>query len=233
MFEVASQPVTNPAPPPEPAPPTASVPPPSPEIDNPVDAALKKLDNGQVAFNTPEHMRVGRSQTVQAVLSETLASAALMSQVTAPGAKEVAPLKVAQLMRATLSGGAFDIAQANSQQQLTSRDDVTTWTWTVTPKFSGKQVLALSFDAVLAVGGDNEPRTLRTFTHDIDVEIAWPETAGEWFTWFKNLFDNASWLWASILVPVAGWLGHHFFRRRKRREKAARLRMAARRPPAR
>jgi hypothetical protein len=70
----------------------------------------------------------------------------------------------------------------------------------------GTQYLILSFDAVLTVDGKDGTRNINTFRRSIQVEVAWPETPSEWLEWFKKLFENVSWLWATILVPAGLWI---------------------------
>ena len=113
-------------------------------------------------------------------------------------------------MAATLTGGAaFDISPSGPQIQWISQKEVTTWTWDVTPKTSGTQYLILSFDALITVNGKDGTRNVNTLKRKIEVEVGWPQTAGEWFELAKKWLANLTWVWASILVPAAvfavGW----------------------------
>src|SRR6266496_1907910 len=181
---------------------------------SPLDAALEKLIAGNVAFNTPDRMRVGKSQIIEAKLAVRIPPDVLTTQLTEAGKKESASLSVADRMSASLfGGGAFDVSPSGPQQQLISRQQVTSWTWDVTPKQTGTQYLILSFDAVLTVDGKDGTRNINTFKRSIEVEVGWPETPGEWLEWFKGLFDNISWLWATILVPVGLWIWNRFRKR--------------------
>jgi hypothetical protein len=99
------------------------------------------------------------------------------------GAKESASIKVADRMAATLfGGGAFDVSPSGPQQQFISKEQVTTWTWVVTPKQSGTQVLILSFEALLTIDGKDGTRNINTFTRKIEIDVPWPSTPSEWFT---------------------------------------------------
>jgi hypothetical protein len=152
----------------------------------------------------------GIDEIIEAKLSVNLPAEDLIQQLSEAGKKESARIQVADRMSATLSGGgAFDVSPAGAQQQFISRQQVTTWAWEVTPKQVGTQYLILSFDAVLTVDGREGTRNIRTFTRPIQVEVAWPETSGEWFEWFKSWFENISWLWATILLPVGYWAWRH------------------------
>jgi hypothetical protein len=174
---------------------------------SPLDESLQKLIAGNVAFNTPEQMSVGKSKIIEAKLSVNLPPHSLVAQFSEAGKKESAGLSVADRMSATLSGGgAFDVSPSGPQQQLISRQQVTTWTWEVTPKQVGSQYLILSFDAVLTIDGKDGIRNINTFKRSIQVEVGWPQSPSEWLEWFKHLFENVSWLWATILLPVGVWI---------------------------
>jgi hypothetical protein len=114
-------------------------------------------------------------------------------------------------MAATLNGGgAFDVSPPGPQQQLISKEQVTTWTWVVTPKQSGIQFLILSLDAVLNVDGKDGTRNINTFKRKIEIKVPWPETPSEWVTLLKKWFEDISWLWATILVAPGLWLLNKF-----------------------
>jgi hypothetical protein len=156
-------------------------------------------------------MSIGKSQVIEAKLSVKLPVTELMDQLTEAGKKESSAIKVADRMSASLSGGgAFDVSPSGPQEQLISQNEVTTWTWDVTPKQAGTQRLLLSFDAVFLIDGKAGNRNINTFKRKIEVQVAWPETASEWLDYFKKLFEEASWLWASILVPLGVWIWARF-----------------------
>ncbi len=120
----------------------------SPAGGSPLDAALERLVSGNIAFNTPDRIPLGKSKIIEAKLSINLPPKVLLDQLGEAGAKESASIKVADRMIATLTGGgAFDVSPSGPQQQLISNQQVTTWTWVVTPKQPGSQFLILSFDA--------------------------------------------------------------------------------------
>jgi hypothetical protein len=196
-------------------PPTAPV----PAVPSPLDKALEELIAGNVAFNTPRHMQLGRSRVIQAKLFPNIAPDILIAQLTEAGRRESAGFLVADRMSATLyDGGAFDISPSGPQQQFISHQQVTTWTWAVTPKQVGRHDLILSFDAVIRVADKDGTRTVNTFKHPIKIEIPWPETFAEWLEWFKKTFENLSWLWVTILLPVGLWIWNRYRMRGPRPE---------------
>jgi hypothetical protein len=182
-----------------------------PPDQSPLDAALEKLVSGNIAFNTPDRIPLGKSRVIEAKLSTNVPPNVLLTQLSEAGAKESASIKVSDRMTATLiGGGAFDVLPSGPQQQFISKKEVTTWTWVVTPKQGGTQFLMLSFDAVLSVDGKDGMRTINTFKRKIQIDVPWPETPSEWFVLLKNWFENVSWFWLTILVPVGLWLWNKF-----------------------
>jgi tetratricopeptide (TPR) repeat protein len=181
---------------------------------SPLDAALRKLLAGHVAFNNPERMKLGHPQIIEAKLSTTMSAVQLIAELTEAGKKESANLQVADRMSATLSGGnAFDISPFGPQTQWISQQETTTWTWQAVPKTTGTQFLILSFDAIISIDGKEGTRNVNTLKKQIEVEVGTPETLGEWFDLIRTWSENISWLWATVLVPISllviGWWRNH------------------------
>lgn len=110
-------------------------------------------------------------------------------------------------MAATLVGGsAFDVSPSGPKEQWISDQEPTEWDWQVSPKSVGEQVLILSFDAVISLNDKEDRRTINTFKHRIRVDVAWPQTAGEWLEFIKTTGENVSWIWATLLIPIGGGL---------------------------
>ena len=110
-------------------------------------------------------------------------------------------------MTATLTGGgAFDISPSGPQTQFVTISGVTPWAFEVTPKQTGAQVLTLAFDAIITVDNKEGPKRVNTLTRKILVEVGWPETPTEWLEAGRKWFENANWLWLTILVPIGGFV---------------------------
>jgi hypothetical protein len=168
---------------------------------------MEKLHKGHVAFNTPEKMQIGKTKTVQVALGVDESLPDLKSQITAEGKIEAAELGVAAKMTAMLTGGgAFDISPSGPQAQFVTEKGVTPWAFDITPKQTGSQELTLTMDAIFIVNGNEGVRRVNTLTRKILVEVGWPETPAEWFEASKKWFENVSWLWLSVLVPICGFL---------------------------
>jgi hypothetical protein len=80
------------------------------------------------------------------------------------------------------------------------------WNWEIHPKEQGQHRLHLTLTALLETDGRSTPRAIRTFSKNIEVNVTTTQQIG---IFVKN---NWQWLWAAILVPIAGWL----WKRRKK-----------------
>jgi hypothetical protein len=170
-----------------------------------LDRQLELLKDGNVAFNVPEDAKVAKAAPIEAKVHPTLPATELIKQVEQSGRVDTAPLKISDRMIATLTGGAaFDVSSCSPVEQAVADRETTTWCWVITPKIGGKQVLVLSFDAVMSISGQDSKRSIKTFTRRIDVDVGWPETLGEWLELAKKTGENISYLWAGILVPIGG-----------------------------
>jgi hypothetical protein len=170
-----------------------------------LDKALERLRSGNVAFNTPDEARVGKQFIVEAKLSSRLTKEEIQVLIDEPGKREVAALRIADRMLATLAGGsAFEISPSGPKEQWISENETTDWVWEVTPKTVGEQTLLLSFDAVITLDGKEDKRTINTFKRRINVDVGWPQTVGEWLELTKKTGENVSWIWATLLIPIGG-----------------------------
>lgn len=171
-----------------------------------VDQALARLQSANMAFNAPDHARVGKPVVIEAKLSTRLSQEEIKVSIEEAGTIKTATLKVSDRMVATLVGGeAFDVSPPGPQEQWISDAEPTGWTWQVTPKLVGEdQLLLLTFDALISVNGKEDKRTINTLKAHINVDVGWPETVGEWLDLIKKTGENLSWIWASLLVPLGG-----------------------------
>jgi hypothetical protein len=130
----------------------------------------------------------------------------LKQSIVEEGERVGASIKVSDRMEARLSGYMFQITAITPEVQAVSKTQQTEWKWEVHPKKEGTHKLHLTLTALLEIDGRSTPRAIRTFDKVIEVNV----TATQKFClFFKN---NWQWLWAAILLPVAGWL----WKRRKK-----------------
>jgi hypothetical protein len=187
---------------PRPAPDGAGAPPsPAPssahELLDEIDRYLNRLDPGSIAFNAPDRMQAGDVAEIRLLLSPDLTVAALQEQLQGlPGVVQGAVIKVAPRMEATLTGQNFTITAVTPSTQAVARNETTEWRWDVSAHSAGEHRLHLVLNATI----EGTSRTLRTFDRTIVVDV----TLGQQISAFAR--DNWEWLWATVLVPVAGWV---------------------------
>lgn len=166
-----------------------------------VDEAMRRLVDANVAFNSPPRARLGKDLEIVAKISAKLPKETLAREVDELGTPKVVPLKVSDRVAATLSGGsAFDISPAGPQEQAVSENELTTWSWKVTPKAAGEQMLTLTFDAYIQLQGKDVKRTVRTLTQKISVDVGWPESVSEWLEFIKKQLETANGIWVALLA---------------------------------
>lgn len=76
--------------------------------------------------------------------------------------------KIAERIKASLIGSAFEIELISADTQLLSRDAPNVWRWKVTPREAGPQ--SLIFELYALEGEDARP--LRTYRDDVEVSIS-------------------------------------------------------------
>ncbi|HYG11587.1 MAG TPA: hypothetical protein VD835_16690, partial [Pyrinomonadaceae bacterium] len=185
-----------------------------------VDAYLDSLPLGEVAFNTPEKMRLGQTVNVELKLGGAHLVGQLEELIKEEGRVETHRVKVASVMEARLVGTGFEIATATPPEQVVSESKPTEWEWQVKATREGTQRLHLTLNAVVFVDGKERRRKTETFKKDILVEV----TPGSRIAAF--FYDNVGWIVPVLLLPFIGKLGLHL-------RKVLRRRGAPPAPPAR
>lgn len=165
-----------------------------------VDNLLDKLEDGVIAFNAPSKINFKDSFQIQLLLTITETVEKLKKYIAEEGKKIVVSIRVSDLMEARLTGYMFQIAAITSEIPAVSKNQKTEWKWEIHPKKEGTHSLHLTLTALFDLNGNLARRTIRTFDENIEVYV----TKTQKFTnFFKN---NWKWLWASILVPIVGWI---------------------------
>jgi len=171
-----------------------------------VDSILESLRIGTIAFNAPAAMNINDTVPIQLLLSLSGTPEQLKAALSAGGSAEAARIRVCDRMEARLTGPDFAITAVTPEVQAISAKATTEWKWDVKPESEGSHVLHLTLSVLLQVGDSETPRAIRTFDKMIVVEVTWKQKA------LAFLRGYWQWLWAAILVPLAGWL----WKRRKR-----------------
>ena len=180
-------------------PPIAKSPPPSSPLES-VDRILASMDWANIAFNSPQKINLVETAQIQLLLSLQKPMDELRAAITAAGAREGARVRVSNRMEARLSGTNFQIIAITTEEQAVGSMDTVEWKWEIKPTASGRHSLHLTLTALFSVDGAATRRAVRTFDRTIEVEV----TAGQWASEF--LGKNWQWLWAALLLPMAGWL---------------------------
>jgi hypothetical protein len=165
-----------------------------------IDKILEQMRNGNIAFNTPQRMGIQDSATIQLKLGLNTEISDLKRLIKSEGLKEGFDIRVADRMEARLTGQNFTITAITPEVQAISGNEITSWSWEVKPRSKGKQYLHLTLTALIGVNGNSTPRTIRTFDKAIDVEITQAQQLESF------IGENWQWLWATLLVPIAGWI---------------------------
>lgn len=191
-------PIDRPAPsPPASGGETPAPPPSAHQLLDEIDRYLNQLDPGSIAFNAPERMLAGKAEEIRLLLSPDLTVAALEQQLQGlPGVVQGAVVRIAPRMEASLTGQNFTITSITPSIQAVARNETTEWRWEVSADSAGAHRLHLVLNATI----DGTSRTLRTFDRTIVVDV----TVGQQISGFVS--GNWQWLWATVLVPVAGWV---------------------------
>ena len=130
------------------------------------------------------------------------------------GPVQEAPLKVSEIMTVTLVGDddAFLVQPIGEAEQVIAGKPYGEWKWHVTPLKSGNQKLTLIAVAkILLEGRGEKPFYDKTLERPIIVHV------DRWFTVKNFIANNWQWLWAVVVVPLAGLL----WRVRRKRTRTA------------
>lgn len=142
-----------------------------------VDAALTKLDWGQMAFDVPEKLRLEQTALIHLLISpaqtaEQLTNA-IRERTSEPVKIESARIQISGMMEAKLVGSAFEIQPITPEApQMVSRTEPTEWKWEIRPRQSGQQSLHLTLNAIIRFDDKERPRVIRTFDRVIQVDVA-------------------------------------------------------------
>lgn len=168
------------------------------------DQVLAKLENANLAFRAPAQMRQDQSATVELHLSLRQEVAALERELAAAPTDRVegAQVRVSRRVEAllTASRSDFEITPISATEQLLGSADDVAWSWEIKPLDGGTKSLHLTLNSILVVDGATTRRTVRSFDKEIRVEVSGLAVARAFVA------KNWQWLWATLLVPLAGWI---------------------------
>jgi len=190
-------------------------PPPRPKAQRPnvVDSILQGLPWGEIAFNTPRTMTVGREETIHVVLSGTATADELKKMISETGPVEADRIQIFENLHVELSGTAFEIALVGPEIRGVGYTHTAEWLWHVTPKERGAQHLDLTVNVIVKIDGEDREVTIKTFEKDIEVDVDTGDAVLEFIQ------RNWQWLWATLLVPLSAGLWRYMSQRKRKRKK--------------
>ena len=113
-----------------------------------VEVELERLDLGTVSFYSPKEMTVGVSETVEAAVAKDVQEE-LGSRLRGQEAPEAEVAKLKASLKSELKGENFRIIPLDLEEQTIASDDISRWSWDVTPLKSGIRDLKLTVAVVV------------------------------------------------------------------------------------
>lgn len=166
-----------------------------------IDQAVARLRKAQVAFNSPTEITLGAPQSVSLVMSFDTPSETLKEGIASQGPTATAEVPAAPEMEAVLvgsSGLTVRALQPDPKQAIPSHGK-TEWDWDVEGSTAGPQMLTLSISAVLSAPGSPE-YAIQTFNRKLNVTVSNTARVSQFIS------NNWQWLWAVLVVPLAGYM---------------------------
>jgi hypothetical protein len=174
-----------------------------------IDDYLSSLRQASFAYTVPKDVHLGENFAVAAGVSFDQSLSELKRNIESAGEAVGESIKAAPLMEATLIGsqGLAVSTTGESSTRALATNGAATWAWSVDAKERGPQVLTLSLAVVIATAG-NPRHSVGTVRRTVSVLVTPLERAQDFAR------KNWQWLWATLLVPISGFLFNKWTRRR-------------------
>ena len=185
---------------------------PSSATENNLDSLLQAMPLGNIAFNAPTSLNIERVAQIQLLLDLTQSITELQEEIAEDGEKHGATIRISHRMEAKLEGPMFTIAPITKEIQAVSQLEPTEWKWEVHPTKSGNHNLHLTLSALLQIEGQETFRMLKTFDKTIQVRVTTIQKVESF------IMEHWKWLWAAVLMPVAGWIWRRISKTTKQAE---------------
>jgi hypothetical protein len=160
-----------------------------------LEASLNRLKKGNLAYSTPEKMKMAQTEHVTARIgSPEVSVQALQSDLPSGTNRAVAAATtpVSPRMKMELKSADFDITPLSSEEQAVGGDTPTTWEWDIAAKHSGKSRLHLA--AVVEL--KNLSRDFTSIDRDITVQVDTVDAV--------SAFVKANWQWIIATLTAVG-----------------------------
>ena len=181
--------------------------PPPPSDDELIAASLNQLKKGNLAYSTPEKMKMGHTERVSARIGGADVSVEALKSALPSGqgrTVDTAATPVSARMKMELKSADFDITPLSSEEQGVGGETPTAWEWDIAPKHSGK--LRLHLAAVVEL--KNLSRDFTSIDRDVAVQVD-PVDA-------VTSFMEGNWQWLIATLTAIGGAAWKFLNSRKR-----------------
>lgn len=167
-------------------------------LSSTISDELNNLSLGQILFNPPKEMKVGRSERIEVRIIQNLKTD-LFENLKGRGIPEVSIEKVAPFMKVKLSGDCFDINALHEEGQIVSEGGYTEWAWDVLPLKSGSKKLHLLISVRIKLSFGEEKKDFPIIDKDVKVNVN-PIYSTKHF-----ISNNWRWLATALILPILGW----------------------------
>ncbi|HEU5021643.1 MAG TPA: hypothetical protein VFT60_07120 [Bryobacteraceae bacterium] len=178
-----------------------------PTDDELLAESLDQLKKGNLAYSTPEKMKMGQTERVTARIGAPEVSLeALKSGLSSATGTSVATAAtpISARMKMELKSADFDITPLSSEEQAVGGSIPTAWEWDIAPKHSG--TLRLHLAAVVEL--KNLSRDFTSIDRDVTVRVD-PVDA-------VSSFMTTNWQWIIATLTAIGGAGWKFLKSRKK-----------------
>jgi hypothetical protein len=172
-----------------------------------LDNALEHLQTGNLAYSTPERMKMAETAHIVArIASSAISVDTLKAGMPSDAGTQVATeaTSITPKMKMTLTSADFDITALSSAEQMVAGSTPTTWEWDIVAKHSGE--LRLHLAAVIELGKLSKDFT--TVDREVAVKVDPVDAVGE--------FVKGNWQWIiATMTAVVGAVWRFFSARKK------------------
>ena len=113
------------------------------------------------------------------------------------------------VMTVHLAGPGFKISPDTPERQVVTSSAPAIWRWTIIAAEAGERILTVSYNAEVTVAGERIPRTLRTVSRNVRVDVVptgYLKQIAEGTSSIKSIAEDISWLWTTMIFPALMFL---------------------------
>jgi len=179
---------------------------------------VDRITIGEALIWYPKAMRIGDSEEIlfRLIPSQELTTAT--TDITYPRGLPNIYSKVSDItylypiMLAELKAINFEVSVQTSDYRQVSLETKTDWTWSITPKAIGEQLLIVELSAPAEVQGFEQMVTQAIFSRSFNISVT------ESFDW-ASLWQSPIWQAIVAILGILGWIIVFFERRRRRQSR--------------